>query len=179
MARLKEKYDSEILPALVDRFGIPNVMAAPRLSKISINMGIGDAINNSKRVEVAQKELALIAGQLPVVTRAKKSISNFKLREGMAIGTRVTLRKQRMYEFLDRLISVALPRVRDFRGLPRKFDGRGNYTLGLEDQLIFPEINIDRIEQTQGMNISLTIRNSTDEMSLALLEGFGFPFRRN
>ncbi|MEM7261264.1 MAG: 50S ribosomal protein L5 [Planctomycetota bacterium] len=178
VARLKQKYDDELLGQVREQFSIENVHAAPRLKKITVNMGIGKAIENNKRIEIAAKEMAQITGQAPSIRRAKKSISNFKLREDYAIGCKVTLRRDRMYEFLDRLISVVIPRIRDFRGFRMgAFDGRGNYALGLADQVVFPEINIDRIEYVQGMDICFTIDNSDDEKSLALMKGFGFPFR--
>lgn len=177
MARLKSKYNDEILPSLREKFDINNVNAVPRLTKITVNRGIGKAIEDSKRLEEAQQELSKIAGQWPAITRARKSISNFRLREGVAVGCKVTLRGDRMYEFLDRLITVAIPRIRDFRGFSRTaFDGRGNYALGLLEQTVFPEIHIDAKYQ-QGMDICMTIKNSNDEQSLALLLGFGFPFK--
>lgn len=179
MARLKEKYRSEVVPKMVERFGYSNVNAVPRFDKITVNMGVGKAIENNKRIEMAQRHLGVIAGQKPVVTRAKKSIAGFKLRQGMAVGCMVTLRGQRMFEFLDRLISVAIPRIRDFRGFsPKAFDGRGNYSLGLTEQVVFPEISVDDVEFVQGMNVTITFDRSSDEESRALLEFFGFPFRR-
>lgn len=178
MARLKDKYFDEIRSTIQERFGIKNTNAAPQLDKIVVNCGVGKAIENSKRLDRAQKEMSLITGQWPAVTRARKSIANFKLRETMPIGCRVTLRGERMYEFLDRLINVAMPRIRDFRGYPRtSFDGRGNYAMGLTDQVVFPEIKIDDVEFTQGMDVCMTIKNSNDEQSLALLTEFGFPFK--
>ena len=179
MARLKEKYVTEIVSSLKERFGIENVNAVPRLTKIVVNRGVGKALENAKRLEEAQKELSQISGQWPAIRRARKSIANFKLRENNAIGCMVTLRGNRMYEFLDRLISVVIPRIRDFRGLKVKFDGRGNYSMGLADQIVFPEIKIDDVEFVQGMNICFTVKNSDDEKSLALLTEFGFPFRRD
>jgi large subunit ribosomal protein L5 len=180
MARLLEKYRTEIIPQMRERFSIRNVMAVPRIEKVSVNMGVGAATENRRRLEAAVEDLALITGQRPAVTRARGSHSGFKVREGNAIGCRVTLRGRRMYEFLDRLIAVVIPRIRDFRGLPTKsFDGRGNYSLGLSEQIVFPEINIDKVEFTQGMNVTITIRNSTDEQSLELLRLFGVPFRRD
>ena len=179
MARLKEKYRKEIAPAIAKDFDIKNTMAIPKLEKIIINMGVGEAISNSKVLDKAVDELQTIAGQKPVVTKAKKSIAAFKLREGMSIGTMVTLRGDRMYEFLDRLISVALPRVRDFRGIsPKSFDGRGNYTLGIKEQLIFPEIDFNKVDQTRGMNISLVTTAPNDEQARALLKSLGMPFRQ-
>lgn len=179
MARLKEKYKSEIAPALAKEFDIKNPMAVPRVLKIVVNMGLGEAIANSKILDTAVEELKAVTGQKPVVTKAKKSIAAFKLREGMNIGTMVTLRGERMYEFLDRLIAVALPRVRDFRGVSGKaFDGRGNYTLGVRDQLIFPEIDFNKVDKTRGMNISIVTTAENDEQARALLKAFGMPFRQ-
>ena len=178
MARLKEKYNKEIAPQIAKEFDIKNLMAIPRLEKIIVNMGMGEAISNSKILDVAVEELRVITGQKPVITKAKKSIASFKLRQGMSIGTMVTLRGERMYEFLDRLISVALPRVRDFRGISGKaFDGRGNYTLGIREQLIFPEIDFNKVDKTRGMNISIITSAKTDEQSRALLKAMGMPFR--
>ncbi|HEV2861611.1 MAG TPA: 50S ribosomal protein L5 [Pyrinomonadaceae bacterium] len=177
-ARLKERYQSEIAPALAKEFGIENPMAIPRVEKVVINMGLGEAIANAKIVDTAADELRSITGQKPVTTRAKKSIAAFKLRQGMPIGTMVTLRGERMYEFLDRLIAVALPRVRDFRGVsPKAFDGRGNYTLGVRDQLIFPEIDFNKVDKTRGMNISIVTTARDDEQARALLRALGMPFR--
>lgn len=179
MARLKEKYNKEIAPAMAKEFDIKNPMAIPRLEKIVINMGVGEAISNSKTLDTAIEELQVVTGQRPVVTKAKKSIAAFKLREGMRIGSMVTLRGERMYEFLDRLISVALPRVRDFRGIPSKaFDGRGNYTLGIKDQLIFPEIDFNKVDKTRGMNISIVTTATNDEQGRSLLKSLGMPFRQ-
>lgn len=179
MARLKEKYRKEIAPAIAKEFGIENVMAIPKVEKIVINMGMGEAISNSKILDTAVDELQTITGQKPVITKAKKSIAAFKLRQGMNIGTMVTLRGDRMYEFLDRLISVALPRVRDFRGISGKaFDGRGNYTLGIKEQLIFPEIDFNKVDKTRGMNISIVTTAQNDEQSRALLKALGMPFRQ-
>jgi len=179
MARLKDKYYQEIVPKLREHYGIQNINALPRLRKITVNRGVGKAIENAKRLEEAQQELAQVTGQWPVITRAKKSIATFRLREGMAVGCKVTLRNRRMYEFFDRLVSAVIPRIRDFRGLSRTaFDGRGNYAMGLEDQLVFPEIRIDRAEFMQGMHICFTFDNSDDEKSLFLMTEFGFPFRR-
>jgi large subunit ribosomal protein L5 len=178
-ARLRERYQREIAPALAKEFDIKNPMAVPKLEKIVINMGLGEAIANSKIVDTAAVELASIAGQKPVVTKAKKSIASFKLRAGMPIGSMVTLRGDRMYEFLDRLVSVALPRVRDFRGVsPKSFDGRGNYTLGIREQLIFPEIDFNKVDKTRGMNISIVTTARNDEQARALLKALGMPFRQ-
>ncbi len=179
MARLKEKYKNDIAPALAKEFDIKNPMAIPRIEKVIINMGIGEAISNAKILDTAAEELRAITGQKPVITKAKKSIASFKLRQGMNIGTMVTLRGERMFEFLDRLISVALPRVRDFRGISAKaFDGRGNYTLGIREQLIFPEIDFNKVDKTRGMNISFVTTAKTDEQSRALLKALGMPFRQ-
>ncbi|MEK7723128.1 MAG: 50S ribosomal protein L5 [Acidobacteriota bacterium] len=179
MARLKEKYRSEVAPALAKEFGISNPMAIPKITKIVVNMGMGEAIANSKILDTAVEELKTITGQKPVVTKAKKSIASFKLRQGMNIGTMVTLRGDRMFEFLDRVISVALPRVRDFRGVSAKaFDGRGNYTLGVRDQLIFPEIDFNKVDKTRGMNISIVTTATNDEQARALLKALGMPFRQ-
>src|SRR5881296_2178425 len=179
MSRLREMYKTEIAPVLTKQFGYRNVMAVPRLVKININMGLGEAITNAKLLDVAAEELAAITGQRPVVTKAKKSIASFKLRQGMPIGVMVTLRGERMYEFLDRLISVALPRVRDFRGISAKaFDGRGNYTVGVREQLIFPEIDFNKVDKTRGMNISIVTTARNDDQARALLKGLGMPFRQ-
>lgn len=179
MARLKERYQKEIAPALAKEFNIKNKMAIPKIEKVIVNMGVGEAIGNSKLLDVAVEELRTVTGQKPVVTKAKKSIANFKLRQGMAIGAMVTLRGERMYEFLDRLISIALPRVRDFRGVSAKsFDGRGNYTLGIREQLIFPEIDFNKVDKTRGMNISIVTTAKTDEEGRALLKATGMPFRQ-
>lgn len=179
MARLKDKYKKEIAPAIAKEFGIENPMAIPRIEKVVVNMGMGEAIANSKILDTAVEELRVVTGQKPVVTKAKKSIAAFKLRQGMNIGTMVTLRGDRMYEFLDRLISVALPRVRDFRGISAKaFDGRGNYTLGIREQLIFPEIDFNKVDKTRGMNISIVTTAKTDEQARALLKALGMPFRQ-
>ncbi len=178
-ARLKERYNTEIAPAIAKEFNITNPMATPRLEKIVINMGMGEAIANAKVIDTAADELRAITGQKPVTTRAKKSIASFKLRQGMPIGTMVTLRGDRMYEFLDRLVSVALPRVRDFRGIsPKAFDGRGNYTLGIRDQLIFPEIDFNKVDKARGMNISIVTTARNDEQARALLKALGMPFRQ-
>jgi large subunit ribosomal protein L5 len=178
-ARLREHYQAKVMPTLVKEFGYKNVMAVPKLEKISINIGMGEATQNSKILDGAVNELGLIAGQKPVITKAKKSIAQFKLREGMPIGVMVTLRGQRMYEFFDRLVTVALPRVRDFRGVsPKSFDGRGNYTLGVKDQLIFPEIDYNKVDKTKGMNITIATSARTDAEGLALLRHMGMPFRQ-
>ena len=178
-ARLKEHYKKSVVPALVKEFGYKNVMAVPKIEKVSVNIGLGEATQNAKLMDGAVNELGQIAGQKPVVTKAKKSIAAFKLREGMSIGAMVTLRGDRMYEFLDRLMNVALPRVRDFRGVSSKsFDGRGNYTLGVRDQLIFPEIDYNKVEKVKGMNISIITSAKTDAEGLALLRHMGMPFRQ-
>ena len=177
-ARLRTKYFEELRPALMKELGLTNPMAVPKLEKVVINMGVGEATQNAKVLDPAVAELAQITGQKPVVTKAKKSIAAFKVREGMPIGCMVTLRGDRMYEFLDRLLNVALPRVRDFRGVPSKsFDGRGNYTLGLRDQLIFPEIDYSKVEHTKGMNITIVTTATSDEHARALLKSMGMPFR--
>src|ERR1700739_4498073 len=177
--RLKDKFDKEVAPALMKEFELKNPNAVPRLHKIVINMGVGEATQNAKILDPAANELGAITGQMPVVTRAKKSIAAFKVREGMPIGAMVTLRGHRMYEFLDRLMNVAMPRVRDFRGVSTKsFDGRGNYTLGVKDQLIFPEIDYNKVEKVKGMNISITTSAKTDAEGLALLRQMGMPFRQ-
>jgi large subunit ribosomal protein L5 len=179
MARLTEKYRQDVIPALQKQFAYTSPMAIPRINKIVVNMGVGDAIQDKKLLDDAVEELATIVGQRPAITKARKSISNFKLREGMAIGCRVTLRGARMWEFLDRLMNLALPRVRDFRGVSSKgFDGRGNYTLGLKDQLIFPEINYNKIQKVKGMNVSIVTTARTDEEARTLLDGLGMPFRK-
>lgn len=178
MARLKDKYQTEIAPALQQKFAYKNVMQIPKVDKIVINMGVGEAVQNSKAIDSAVGDMMKISGQKPVVTRAKKSISTFKLREGMPIGCKVTLRGQRMYEFMDRLLNVALPRVRDFRGISAKaFDGRGNYTLGIKEQLIFPEMEYDKIDKLRGMDIVFVTTAKTDEEARELLRGFGMPYR--
>jgi large subunit ribosomal protein L5 len=177
-ARLKERYTREIGPALQKEFGYRNVMQLPSLHKVVINIGLGEAISNSKAVDAAVNDLKIIAGQKPVVTRAKKSIAQFKLRAGMEIGAMVTLRGERMWEFLDRLLTVALPRIRDFQGVsPRSFDGRGNYTLGLREQLVFPEIDYDKVDKLRGMEISIVTTAQTDQEGRRLLELLGMPFR--
>jgi large subunit ribosomal protein L5 len=178
-ARLKEHYSSNVVPALMKEFGYGNVNAVPKLEKITINIGLGEASANPKLMDGAVTELSAIAGQKPVITKARKSIAQFKLRTGMTIGCMVTLRGERMYEFLDRLVNVALPRVRDFRGVSTKsFDGRGNYTLGIKDQLLFPEIDYNKVEKTKGMNVCVTTTARTDAEGLALLRHLGMPFRQ-
>jgi len=178
-SRLREHYQKQVVTGLVKEFGYKNPMAVPKVEKVSLNIGLGEATGNSKLMDGAVSELSLIAGQKPVVTKAKKSIAAFKLREGMSIGCMVTLRGDRMYEFLDRLMNVALPRVRDFRGVsPKSFDGRGNYTLGLKDQLIFPEIDYNKVEKVKGMNICITTTAKTDAEGMALLKLMGMPFRQ-
>jgi len=178
LARLKDKYDKEILPELQQKLGRNNPMSIPRIEKIVINMGIGRAVENRKRLEAALTELTRIAGQKPVVTKARRSVSNFKLRQGMDIGCKVTLRRDRMYEFFDRLIAVVIPRIRDFRGLSqRAFDGRGNYAFGLQEQSVFPEIDLDKLEHQQGMDICIVTSAKNDGEALELLRAFGMPFR--
>jgi large subunit ribosomal protein L5 len=177
-ARLKERYQKEVAPAIAKEFGIKNPMAIPRVQKVVLNMGMGEAIANSKILDTAADELRSITGQKPVITKAKKSIASFKLRQAMPIGVMVTLRGDRMYEFLDRLVSIALPRVRDFRGVsPKAFDGRGNYTIGVREQLIFPEIDFNKVDKLRGMNISIVTTARNDEQARALLKGLGMPFR--
>ncbi|MGB5696120.1 MAG: 50S ribosomal protein L5 [Polyangiales bacterium] len=176
--RLRKKYQEEVVPQLMKEFGLKNVMQVPKLERIVINMGLGEAVQNAKLVETAAEELSAISGRKPIVTRAKKSIASFKLREGMPIGVMVTLRRAQMYDFLDRLISLALPRTRDFKGIsPKAFDGRGNYTLGIREQIVFPEINYDRIDRIKGMNVTLVTTAKTDEQGRALLKSLGMPFR--
>ena len=178
-ARLKERSQKEVAPAIAKEFGIKNPMAIPRVQKVVLNMGMGEAIANAKILDTAVDELRSITGQKPVVTKAKKSIASFKLRQGMPIGVMVTLRGDRMYEFLDRLVSIALPRVRDFRGVsPKAFDGRGNYTIGVREQLIFPEIDFNKVDKLRGMNISIITTARNDEQARALLKGLGMPFRQ-
>ena len=175
--RLRKDYDERIAPAMMAKFGYKNRMEIPRIDKIVLNMGIGEATQDKKKVETAAAEMELIAGQKPVIAKAKKSIAQFKLREGMAIGCKVTLRRERMYEFLDRLVTIALPRVRDFRGLnPKSFDGRGNYAMGLKEQLVFPEISYDKVDKVRGMDIIVTTTAKTDEEARELLRLFNFPF---
>lgn len=179
MGRFKEKYQKDVVPALIEKFHYSSIMEVPRIEKVVINMGVGDAVQNSKALDSAVEDLAAIAGQKPVVTKAKKSIAAFKLREGMPIGAKVTLRKDRMYDFLDKLISVSLPRVRDFRGVSKKaFDGRGNYTLGIREQLIFPEIDYDKVSKVRGMDIVIVTTAKTDEEASALLSLLGMPFAK-
>lgn len=175
--RLKSLYDESIAKAMTEKFGYANVMQVPKIEKITLNMGVGEATQDKKKVTSAAEEMQLIAGQKPVITRAKKSIAQFKLREGMPIGAKVTLRRERMYEFLDRMVTIAMPRIRDFRGLnPKSFDGRGNYAFGIKEQLIFPEISYDRIEKVRGMDIIITTTAKTDDEARELLRLFGFPF---
>ncbi len=178
-ARLKQRYNEEIRPALIDRFGYSTPMQAPRLLKITLNMGVGDAKQDSKILDAAAEQLGTIAGQKPNIRRARKSIAQFKVREGMPVGLAVTLRRERAYEFLDRLMSIAIPRIRDFRGLPpRAFDGRGNYNIGIREQIIFPEIDYDAIDQVRGLDVAITTSAQTDAEAYALLEAFGMPFSR-
>jgi large subunit ribosomal protein L5 len=175
--RMRKKYDEQIVAAMTEKFGYKNAMEVPKIEKITLNMGVGEGTQDRKKVTTAVEEMQLIAGQKPVVTKAKKSIAQFKLREGMAIGCKVTLRRERMYEFLDRLITVAMPRIRDFRGLnPKSFDGRGNYAMGLKEQIIFTEISYDQIEKVRGMDIIVTTTAKTDDEARELLRLFGFPF---
>ncbi len=179
-SRLTEQYQNEIVPALTKKFGYKNVMQVPKLDKIVVNMGVGEAKENAKLLESAMKDLEIITGQKPIMTTAKKSIANFKIREGMKIGCKVTLRGDRMYEFLDRLVNLSLPRVRDFRGVnPNSFDGRGNYALGIREQLIFPEIEYDKIDKTRGMDVIIVTTAKTDEEARELLTQFNMPFSRN
>jgi len=177
LPRMRKHYESVIIKAMTEKFGYANALQVPRIEKIVLNMGVGEATQDKKKVETAASEMELIAGQKPVITKAKKSIATFKLREGMPIGVKVTLRRERMYEFLDRFLTIALPRVRDFRGLnPKSFDGRGNYACGLKEQLVFPEINYDRIDKVRGMDVIVTTTAKTDEEARELLRLFGFPF---
>lgn len=177
--RLRARYESEILPALQESLGLPNVMMVPKLHKIALNVGVGDAITQGRLLEGAIDDLSVISGQKPAITRAKRSLASFKVRAGMAIGCKVTLRGDRMYEFFDRLISLAVPRIRDFRGLsPKSFDGSGNYSFGITEQLIFPEINYDTVNEVRGMNITIVTTADSDAAGRALLEAFDFPFRR-
>lgn len=179
MNRLQERYQNEIVPALVEKFNYSSIMEVPRIEKVVINMGVGDAVQNTKALDTAVEELTAIAGQKPVITKAKKSIAGFKLREGMPIGTKVTLRRDRMYDFLDKLVSISLPRVRDFRGVSkRSFDGRGNYTLGVREQLIFPEIDYDKVNRVRGMDIVIVTTAKTDEEARELLIQLGMPFTK-
>jgi large subunit ribosomal protein L5 len=175
--RMRTRYDEVIAKAMIERFGYKNAMEVPKIAKITLNMGVGEGTQDKKKVTTAAEEMALIAGQKPVITKAKKSVAQFKLREGMAIGCKVTLRRERMYEFLDRLVTVAMPRIRDFRGLnPKSFDGRGNYAMGLKEQIIFPEISYDQIDKVRGMDIIVTTTANTDDEARELLRLFGFPF---
>jgi len=178
-ARLKERYNEEIRPALIEQFGYSTPMQAPRILKVTVNMGVGEAKQDSKMLDAATEQLAMITGQRPNIRRARKSIAQFKLREGMPVGVSVTLRGDRLYEFLDRLFSIAIPRIRDFRGLsPRSFDGRGNYSMGVREQIIFPEVDYDEVDQTRGLNITITTTAATDEESFALLSALGMPFSK-
>ncbi len=177
MARLKEAFTSEIKPALISRFDYKNELQVPKLEKIIINMGVGEASQDRKKIDAPYEEMMLIAGQKPVITKSRKSIAAFKLRDGMTVGCKVTLRGERMYEFLDRLISIALPRVRDFRGIsPKSFDGRGNFALGIKEQIVFPEINYDKVDQIRGMNVVICTTANSDEEAIELLRGFNMPF---
>ncbi len=179
MPRLKDRYEQEAVPGLMERFQYNNVMMVPRVNKVTINMGVGAAVQDAKAMDAAVQDLTLISGQKPVITKAKKSVAAFKIREGMPVGCMVTLRGERMWEFVDKLINVALPRIRDFRGLsPRSFDGRGNYTLGIREQLIFPEIRYDDLERVQGMNVVIETTAETDEEALEMLRALGMPFRQ-
>jgi large subunit ribosomal protein L5 len=178
MARLQTQYREKIVPELIKKFGYSSSMQVPRITKITLNMGVGEAVNDKKNIDMSVADLTKIAGQKPVVTKARKAIANFKIRQGLAIGCMVTLRGQRMYEFLDRLVTIAFPRMRDFRGVPgRAFDGQGNYNIGLKEQIIFPEIEYDKIDKLRGMNISITTTAKSDEEGKALLTAFRFPFR--
>ena len=175
--RMRQRYDEQIVKAMTEKFGYKNALEVPKLEKVTLNMGVGEASQDKKKVQTAAEEMALIAGQKPVITKAKKSIAQFKLREGMPIGCKVTLRRERMYEFLDRLVTVAMPRIRDFRGLnPKSFDGHGNYAMGLKEQIIFPEISYDQIDKVRGMDIIVTTTAKTDDEARELLRLFGFPF---
>jgi large subunit ribosomal protein L5 len=177
MNRLQQRYNDVVRPALVKEFSYANTLQAPRLDKIVINMGVGEAVGDSKKIQAAAAELAAISGQKPVITKSRKAIANFKLRENLAIGCKVTLRRERMYEFLDRLITIAMPRIRDFRGVnPNSFDGRGNYAMGIKEQIVFPEINYDRIDKVRGMDVIVTTTAKTDDEARELLRLFGFPF---
>jgi len=179
MNRLREKYENTVCPAMMEKFNYSSVMATPKLLKVVVNMGVGDAITNSKALDDAVDEMMQLTGQKPVITKAKKSIANFKLREGMAIGCKVTLRGERMYDFLDKLVNIALPRVRDFQGVPKtSFDGRGNYTLGIKEQLIFPEINYDKVNRVRGMDIVIVTSAKSDVEGLELLRQLGMPFKK-
>jgi len=179
MARLKEVYKTEVAPALLKEFGYANVMQVPRITKITLNMGVGEAVGDKKQLDNAVAEMERISGQKPVVTKARKSVAGFKVREGFPIGCKVTLRGERMWEFLERLVDIAIPRVRDFRGLnPRSFDGRGNYSMGVREQIIFPEIDYDKIDKIRGMDITITTTANSNEEGAALLRAFNFPFRK-
>ena len=176
-ARMQELYDTEVRPAMLSEFGYKNLMQVPKIQKVIVNMGVGEAVADSKKIDAAARELTMISGQKPVIIKAKRSVATFKLREGMPIGVKVTLRRDHMYEFLDRLITIALPRVRDFRGLsPNSFDGRGNYALGLKEQIVFPEIDYDTVDEIRGMDVVVVTSANTDEEGRALLKGFQFPF---
>lgn len=178
MARLQEYYQQTVAPQLREELKLKNVMQVPRITKITLNMGVGEAVANKKVLESATDDLARISGQKPIITKARKSVANFKIREGWPIGCKVTLRRERMYEFLDRLISVAIPRMRDFRGLsPRAFDGRGNYSMGLREQIVFPEIDYDKVDAIRGLNVTITTSAANDEQARALLKAFNFPLR--
>ncbi|MDE0421940.1 MAG: 50S ribosomal protein L5 [Gammaproteobacteria bacterium] len=178
MSDLRQRYVAEIRPALVEQFNYRSVMEAPQLDKVTLNMGVGDAVGDRKTMDAAVADLALIAGQQPIVTKARKSEAGFKIREGFPVGCKVTLRRNRMYEFVERLIGIAIPRMRDFRGLnPRSFDGRGNFSMGIAEQIVFPEIDYDRIDKIRGLDVIVTTTAKTDEEGLALLKGFNFPFR--
>ncbi len=180
MARLKERYKKEIAPQLIKKYGYKNAMEVPRFVKVVLNLGMGESLANAKAMEAADKDLSTIAGQHPVVTKAKKSIAAFKLRQGVPIGMMVTLRDKRMYEFLDKLVSVVLPRIRDFQGIPRDaFDGQGNYTLGMKEQIVFPEIEYDKVDKTRGLEITIVTTAKTDEDGRRLLEAIGMPFKKN
>ena len=180
MARLKEKYTTEVMKAMMEKFGYQNVMEIPKVEKIIINMGVGEAVGNPKALDAAVGDMTIIAGQKPVITKAKKSIAAFKIRQGMPIGAKVTLRGTRMYQFLDKLINISLPRVRDFRGVnPKSFDGRGNYTMGIKEQLIFPEIEYDKVDKVRGLEITIVTTATTDEQAAALLRMLGMPFRKD
>jgi large subunit ribosomal protein L5 len=178
MARLHDHYKEKVVPQLMEKFGYKSIMEVPRIEKITLNMGVGEAVGDKKNMEFAVADMARIAGQKPIVTRARKSVAGFKIREGWPIGCKVTLRRERMYEFLDRLVNIALPRVRDFRGVsPKSFDGRGNYSLGVKEQIIFPEVEYDKVDTVRGMDITITTTARTDEEARALLDGFNFPFK--
>jgi large subunit ribosomal protein L5 len=179
MARLQEYFDKKVVPQLQQQLGLKNALEVPRITKITLNMGVGEAVNDKKIIEKATQDLMMISGQKPVATKARKSVATFKIRDGQAIGCKVTLRRRRMYEFLDRLINVAIPRIRDFRGLnPRSFDGQGNYNLGIQEQIIFPEIDFNQIDAVRGLDISITTTAQSDAHARALLEAFNFPFRK-